>query len=242
MNKSYVIRAGRYTTAQKKAYETLSEKFLLSFQLNSGEYINFEEVFGNANGVTLEIGFGMGITTAAIAEINPEKNYLGVEVHRPGVGRLLWEIENRSLSNIRIIEQDAVIVTEKILPPNSLEAIHVFFPDPWQKKRHRKRRLIQRPFTKTLSALLKPGGYFYMTTDWEDYAHHALEELTATDGLVNAWKDFAPPQDWRPVTKFEEKGLAKRHKIFELYFVKNNVENLSHRDTENTKNAEKSQE
>jgi len=217
MLKSYVIRKGRYTTAQKKAYDELSPNFIIPF---SEEKLNLNDVFANENGVTLEIGFGMGLATAEIAEKNPDKNYLGVEVHRPGIGRLLWEIEKRALSNIRIVEYDAVQVVQKMIPSASLDAIHIFFPDPWPKKRHHKRRLIQRPFTETLSACLKPGGYLYMVTDWEDYALCALEELTAANTLRNVYENFASPQDWRPQTKFEKKGLAKDHAIREIYFVR----------------------
>jgi len=217
MIKSYVIRKGRYTAAQKKAYDMSGEKYLLEF---SEKEIDFKKIFGNGNGVTLEIGFGMGFATAEIAQANPDKNYLGVEVHRPGIGRLLWEIEKRALSNIRIAEYDAVSVTQKMIPKDSLDAVHIFFPDPWPKKRHRKRRLIQRPFTETLASCLKPGGYLYMVTDWEDYALHALEELSATAGLRNAYETFAPAQSWRPLTKFEQKGMEKEHKIRELYLIK----------------------
>ncbi|MCL2758853.1 MAG: tRNA (guanosine(46)-N7)-methyltransferase TrmB [Treponema sp.] len=216
MLKSYVIRAGRYTDAQKNAYDSLSGQFLIPYK---EEYLNLNQVFGSEN-VTMEIGFGMGFTTAEIAQFNPDKNYIGVEVHRPGIGKLLWEIEKRSLSNIRIIEYDAAYVALKMIPPGSLEAIHIFFPDPWPKKRHHKRRLVQRPFTQTLANCLKPGGYLYMVTDWEDYANFALDELSATSGLHNAYNGFAAPQEWRPGTKFEQKGLAKDHVIRELYFVK----------------------
>jgi tRNA (guanine-N7-)-methyltransferase len=217
MLKSYVIRTGHYTPAQKKAYESYCANFLIPF---SEENIDFVKTFGNANDVTVEIGFGSGLATASIAEKNPEKNYLGIEVHRPGIGRLLWEIEKRALSNIRIIEYDAVHVMEKMICQNSLEAIHVFFPDPWPKKRHRKRRLMQRPFTETLAKTLKSAGYLYMVTDWEDYALHALEELKACACLKNACDDFAPVQSWRPLTRFEQKGLEKNHLIRELYFTK----------------------
>lgn len=217
MIKSYVIRKGHFTEAQQKAYDLLSESFVIPY---SEENIDFKSVFGNENGVTLEIGFGSGLATAAIAEENPYKNYLGIEVHKPGIGRLLWEIEKRSLSNIRIIEYDAVFAIEKMISAESLDAVHVFFPDPWQKKRHRKRRLMQRPFTKTLSGCLKKGGYLYMVTDWEDYAFHALEELKSTEGLCNSFESFASPQNWRPQTRFEQKGIAKEHKINELYFKK----------------------
>ena len=214
MLKSYVIRAGRYTTAQRKAYESLSS-FLIPF---SQGQIAFDKIFGNTESVTVEIGFGMGLATALIAEANPDKNYLGLEVHRPGIGRLLWEIEKRSLSNIRIIEYDAVSVIEKMIPENSFDAVHVFFPDPWPKKRHRKRRLIQRPFTETLAKCIKPSGYFYMVTDWEDYAVHALEELSACSLLQNDYDGFALPQSWRPVTKFEKRGIEESRPIKELFF------------------------
>lgn len=218
MLKSYVLRAGRFTDAQKKAYDLLADNFCIPF---CDKQIDFNNVFGNTNNVILEIGFGSGFATAEIAQANPDKNYLGVEVHRPGIGRLLWEIDKRNLVNIRIIEYDVVCVAGDMIPNSSLDAVHIFFPDPWQKKRHRKRRLVQRPFTETLADCLKPGGYIYMATDWEDYAVHALEELTATVGLRNNYDDFAVAQSWRPVTKFERKGIAKEHIVRELFFVKN---------------------
>ena len=215
--KSYVLRAGRMSVAQRRSYETRSPDFCVPF---APESLEFKRVFGNENPVTLEIGFGMGIATAMIAQDNPQKNYLGVEVHRPGIGRLLWEIEERGLSNIRIIEYDAVDVLDKMIPPSSLAAFHIFFPDPWPKKRHHKRRLITRPFTGLLAATLCPGGYVYMVTDWADYGDLALAELSATEGLRNTCDGFAPPREWRPSTKFEQKGIAKNHEVRELFFVK----------------------
>jgi len=217
MLKSYVIRKGHFTDAQKKAYDSLYEIFMIPFADNM---LDFPEIFGNSAGVTLEIGFGSGFATALIAQENPDKNYLGVEVHRPGIGKLLWEIEKRSLDNIRIIEYDAAAVIEKMIPANSLDAVHIFFPDPWPKKRHHKRRLIQAPFTDSLAGRLKPGGYLYMVTDWEDYAASALSSLASCPSLKNAYEDFAAPQSWRPKTKFEQKGLAKDHKIRELFFIR----------------------
>jgi len=217
MHKSYVIRKGHFTEAQKKAYGSLNGKYMIPFADNK---LDFSQSFGNPAGVTMEIGFGSGFATAQIAQDNPGKNYLGIEVHRPGIGRLLWEIEKRSIENIRIIEHDAAAVAEKMIPACSLDAIHIFFPDPWPKKRHNKRRLIQAPFTLTLASCLKPGGYFYMVTDWEDYADCALAALDSCPSLKNAFDGFADPQSWRPVTKFEQKGLAKDHKIKELFFVK----------------------
>ena len=220
MLKSFVIRLGRFTAAQKRAYDLLSESYIVPF---SQDFIDYKKIFANSNSVVLEIGFGCGTATAQIAQANQEKNYLCIEVHRPGIGHLLQEIEKRELSNIRIIEYDAAIVIEKMIPPDSLEAIHVFFPDPWPKNRHRKRRLIQKPFTETLSDRLKKGGYLYMVTDWEDYARHALFELSSSRGLKNACKDFAEKKAWRPITKFEEKGLAKEHVIRELFFLRESL-------------------
>jgi tRNA (guanine-N7-)-methyltransferase len=215
--KSYVLRAGRGTAAQKRAYDSFSGQFVIPF---ADERLDFSAVFGNNLPVTVEIGFGMGDATSLIAAGNPGKNYLGIEVHKPGIGKLLKEIDKNSLSNIRIIEHDAVLVFEKMIPPDSLDAVHIFFPDPWPKKRHHKRRLVKRPFTGVLASRLKPGAYIYMVTDWEDYAQWALAELGATESLVNVSGGFAPPESWRPRTGFEKKGLEKNHTVRELFFEK----------------------
>ncbi|MCL2763740.1 MAG: tRNA (guanosine(46)-N7)-methyltransferase TrmB [Treponema sp.] len=222
MLKSYVIRKGHYTQAQRKAYDCLSQKYLINVSeyLDKNDKLNFEDIFSNKSGVTVEIGFGSGIATAEIAEQNRDKNYIGIEVHRPGIGRLLQEIEKRNLYNLRIIEYDAYIIFEKLILQDSLEAIHIFFPDPWPKKRHQKRRLVQKPFTQLMAGSLIKGGYIYMVTDWEDYALSALSQLTATGGLINAENGFAVPQGWRPETRFEQKGLEKEHIIRELFFNK----------------------
>jgi tRNA (guanine-N7-)-methyltransferase len=203
--------------AQRRSYETLIPRYGIPF---SGKVLDYRSVFGNDNPVTLEIGFGMGLATALIAEANPGGNYLGIEVHRPGIGRLLWEIEKRGLENIRIIEYDAVEVLEQMIPRASAAAFHIFFPDPWPKKRHHKRRLITRPFVSLLAAALCPGGYVYVVTDWADYGDWALAELSAVPELENAYQGFAPPQPWRPRTKFEDKGLLKNHEVRELYFTR----------------------
>jgi len=214
---TFVLRAGRMTDAQKKAYETLSARWCVPF---NDFPLNYIDVFDNVNPVTIEIGFGMGAATAIIAQNNPEKNYLGLEVHRPGVGRLLNEIEDKNLSNLYIIEHDAIEVLEKMIPDNSVSAFHIFFPDPWPKKKHHKRRLVQRPRTDLLTKKLAPGGYIYMATDWEPYAEFALEELTLTEGLRNKYDGYAPHQEWRPETKFENKGLKADRRICELFFEK----------------------
>jgi tRNA (guanine-N7-)-methyltransferase len=215
--KSYVLRAGRMSDAQRRSYETLFPRYSVPFQAAP---LDYAALFGNDNPLVIEIGFGMGIATAMIAEANPGVNYLGLEVHRPGIGKLLWEIDRRGLTNIRIIEHDAVETLARMIAPESVSGFHIFFPDPWPKKRHHKRRLITRPFTTLLSSLLVPDGYLYMVTDWADYGDWALTELSATVGLVNAYTDFAPPQSWRPMTKFEQKGLNKQHEVRELYFKK----------------------
>ncbi|MDR2792189.1 MAG: tRNA (guanosine(46)-N7)-methyltransferase TrmB [Treponema sp.] len=216
MNRSYVLRAGRMTDAQRRSYERLFPYYSIPFEEKS---LDFSLIFGSNNATIIEVGFGMGVATARIAEENPHINYLGVEVHRPGIGKLLWEIERRHLSNIRIIEHDAVEVLAAMVPAASVDGFHFFFPDPWHKKRHHKRRLIQKPFTSELAAKLKPGGYVYMVTDWAEYGEWALAELSATPALINAYPSgFAEPQSWRPKTKFEEKGLLQNREIRELFF------------------------
>lgn len=218
---TYVLRAGRMTEAQKRDYEIHSARWCLPFQ---ERILNFTDVFENTAPVTIEIGFGMGKATAIIAAENPDRNYLGLEVHRAGVGRLLGEIEKRGLSNLRIIEYDALEVLEYMVPDNSVAAFHIFFPDPWPKKRHHKRRLVQRPRTDLLAKKLAPEGYIYMATDWEPYGSEALLELAATAGLENLYDGFAPHMSWRPETRFEAKGLEANREICELMFRKKPAE------------------
>ncbi|MDR0710082.1 MAG: tRNA (guanosine(46)-N7)-methyltransferase TrmB [Spirochaetaceae bacterium] len=232
--KSFVLRTGRMSAAQKRCYGEFFPRFCLAFNTAEGGHfgapLDLAGIFGNGNPVIAEIGFGMGIATALIAERNPGKNYLGIEVHRPGIGRLLWEIDRRGLANIRIVEGDAAEVMRVLVPDRSLAGIHIFFPDPWPKKRHHKRRLITFPFTALLARKLAlsetsfrgapsvPAGYVYAVTDWEDYAYWILRELSGTAGLKNAYDGFAERQDWRPETKFERKGKEKKHKVWELFF------------------------
>ena len=213
--KSYVLRTGHFTDAQQRSYNLYANEFIVPF---ANDILDFRNIFGNNNPVIAEIGFGMGKATAAIAEEQREYNYLGIEVHKPGIGRLLWEINQRTLLNVRIIEYDAVKVFSAMIPASSLEGVHIFFPDPWPKKRHHKRRLVQRPFTNAIAEKLKQGGYLLAVTDWDDYADCMLSELCATDGLINVYDGFAPPQTWRPNTGFEEKGLGKKHIIREILF------------------------
>lgn len=215
--RTFVLRIGRMTDSEKRAYEELKHVWCIPFEHKT---LNYTDIFSNTNPVTMEIGFGMGQATSQIAENNPDMNYIGSEVHIPGVGRLLGEIKRRQLKNLYIIEHDAIEILESMIPDNSLEAFHIFFPDPWPKKKHHKRRLIQRPRTDLLVSKLTPGGYLYFATDWEEYALSALEELNATKGIHNRYDGFAPHQDWRPKTKFEQKGLDAGRQIYELYFVK----------------------
>ena len=170
--------------------------------------------------LVLEIGFGMGAATAELAQKMPDVNFLGVEVYKPGVGKLLSRIEEHRLENVRIIHDDAILVLEEMLPPQSVDGIHLFFPDPWQKKRHHKRRIVRPALTRVMHERLVPGGYLYMVTDWEEYAVAALEVLDATRGLENPYAGFAPPREWRPRTAFEEKGRRANRLIRELYFVR----------------------
>ena len=204
--------------AQKRSYQTLFPLYGLRGDQNGA--FNAAQLFGNDNPVIIEIGFGMGIATAIIAERNPAVNYLCIEVHRPGICRLLWEIENRRLKNIRIIEGDAVEFLERKIADNSVSGFHIFFPDPWPKKRHHKRRLITRPFTDLLAAKLLSGAYIYMVTDWADYGEWALSELSAVPELANKYSAFAEAQTWRPQTAFERKGINKNHKVQELFFLR----------------------
>ena len=218
--KTFVLRASRMTDAQKRDYETLSAKWCIPFEKKN---LNFADIFGNSNPVVVEIGFGMGAATAIIAEQNPNINYLGIEVHTPGVGRLLGNIRDNNLQNLYIIEHDAMEVLEFMIPDNSVSGFHVFFPDPWPKKKHHKRRLMQRPRTNLLAKKLYAGGYIYMATDWEPYAEFALEELNLTETMKNKYEGFAPHHEWRPETKFEHKGLVAERKISEIFFVKEDL-------------------
>lgn len=215
--KTYVLRAGRMTVAQEKAYKELSPSWCIPFEEKK---LNFIDVFGNTNPIVMEIGFGMGDATVEIAQSNPDINYLGIEVHTPGVGRVLSEIKRRNLKNLYIIEYDALEVLDKMIGDNSLNGLHIFFPDPWPKKRHHKRRMIQRPRTDLMAKKLAKGGYLYFVTDVLDYAEFALEQLNHTNHLKNKYEGFAEPQPWRTQTKFERKGLVAERQITEIFFEK----------------------
>ena len=215
--RSFVLRAGRMGSGQTRALRELGPRFVLPF---AAAPLDFATVFEREAPVVLEIGFGMGDATAAIAQRLPGTDFLGIEVHPPGVGALLRQIGERSLSNIRIIQHDAVEVIEAMLPLASLAAAHVFFPDPWHKKRHHKRRLIQPAFVAALARRLAPGGTLHCATDWEPYAQQMLEVLAAEPLLVNTAAGYAPRPELRPLTKFEARGLGLGHGVWDLVFTR----------------------
>ena len=212
--RSYVLRQGRMTDGQRVAHERLLPRFGLSF---SRAPLDFTHVFGRSAPVVLEIGFGMGETSAEIAASNPQIDYLGVEVHAPGVGSLLRLIEARCLTNLRIVQHDAAEVVEHMIAPASLSGIHIFFPDPWPKKRHHKRRLLQVGFARLLATRLRPGGYLHAATDWDDYAEWIVDVL-GQSGLDNSAERYAPRPAYRPLTKFERRGLALGHAVHDIVF------------------------
>ena len=217
--RSFVRREGRLTTSQKRALDELLPDFGVPF---SAETLELDHVFGRTApaGRVLEIGFGNGELLAELAERHPENDYLGIEVHRPGVGHLLLEIEKRGLTNIRISMHDAVEVLERQLPHASLDQVLLFFPDPWPKKRHHKRRIVQAGFVELVASRLEPGGLFHLATDWENYAEQMLEMLEASDLFRNTAGrgHFADRPETRPVTKFERRGQKLGHGVWDLLY------------------------
>ncbi len=215
--RSYVMRAGRTTEGQARALAELGPRFRLPYQASK---LDTQAVFGRQAPVVLEIGFGMGDATAKIAQTLPDTDFIGCEVHEPGVGALLKHIGEKGLTNLRIVQHDAVEVLDNMISPASLAGVHIFFPDPWHKKRHHKRRLIQAPLVAKLVERLAPGGYIHCATDWEPYAHQILEVLSANPDLVNTAEGFAEKPAYRPLTKFENRGLKLGHGVWDLVFKK----------------------
>ncbi|MDB5916372.1 MAG: tRNA ((46)-N7)-methyltransferase TrmB [Massilia sp.] len=215
--RSFVTRAGRLSIAQARALEELGPKFLIEY---AKAPLDFEGAFGRKAPVVLEIGFGMGDTTSHIAKAMPEQDFIGVEVHTPGVGSLLKQIGEQGLTNLRLIQHDAVEVLNQMIPDASLAGVHVFFPDPWHKARHNKRRLLQPPFVRLLAEKLAPGGYLHCATDWEDYAVQMLDVLGAEPLLHNTAEGYAPQPAYRPLTKFENRGIKLGHGVWDLVFTK----------------------
>jgi len=219
--RSYVLRQGRLTEAQARAFVSLWPRFGLDRQL--GQVLDLPEIFGNDRPVFLEIGFGNGETLAQMAARHPEHNYLGVEVHGPGVGHLLLAGARLDLGNLRLLRQDAVDLLDSGLAPASLTGVYLLFPDPWPKKRHHKRRILNADFVARVARVLRPGGFFHTATDWEPYALWMLEVLSASEGLFTnlAGPDqFAPRPEERPLTRFERRGQRLGHGVWDLAFLR----------------------
>jgi len=213
--RSYVLRQGRLSPAQARALETLAARYALPF---APAPLDFARVFGRHAPVVLEIGCGMGETSAAIAQAQPQTDFVGIEVHAPGVGALLNRIDAGRLANLRVIQHDAVEVVDAMIPERSLAGVHVYFPDPWPKKRHHKRRLLKGAFVRALARRLVAGGYLHVATDWAPYAEEILMTLAGEPLLANAAQRYAPRPAWRPQTKFETRGLKLGHEVFDLVF------------------------
>jgi tRNA (guanine-N7-)-methyltransferase len=215
--RSFVLRQGRVSVAQQRAIDTLLPRYGIPYVARA---LDLDHAFGRAAPKILEIGFGMGDSTATIARTHPENDYLALEVHTPGVGNLLKLIDSEQLSNIRIMQHDAVEVLRDMIGEGTLDGVHIFFPDPWHKARHNKRRLIQSPFIAQLVQKLKPGGYIHVATDWQDYADQVLRVLSEEPLLENTAAGYAPRPAYRPLTKFEQRGLRLGHGVWDLVFCK----------------------
>lgn len=213
--RSFVLRQGRLTRAQRHAIETMMPRYGIPY---TGEPLDMDKIFGRRAPKILEVGFGMGGATVEIAKANPDKDYLGVEVHAPGVGNLLKLADEAGLTNLRVIQHDAVEVLRDMIPDEALDGVHVFFPDPWPKKRHHKRRLIQPPFIQQVTRKLKPAGYVHLATDWQEYAEWMLDVLRGEPRLENTAQDYAPKPGDRPLTKFERRGLELGHGVWDIIF------------------------
>ncbi len=229
--RTFVTRAGRTTLGQARALADLGPRFVLPYDRQNPDLVASCQVAASADGssyseTVLEIGFGMGGATAHIAALMPQTLFIGCEVHEPGVGALLKLIGEQNLQNVRIVQYDAVQVLTHMIAPGSLDGIHIFFPDPWHKKRHHKRRMIQPPLVHQLAQRLKPGGYLHCATDWEPYAQQMLAVLDAEPLLTNTAPHFAPRPAYRPETKFERRGLRLGHGVWDLVF--NRVATATH--------------
>ncbi len=216
--RSFIRRQGRATVGQQKMIDEAWDEYCL----DPDKDYDFDQVFGRSAPLIVEIGFGNGSSLAAMAEANPELNYLGIEVHKPGVGHLMLLLQQKGLSNVKIYHHDAIEVLEDKIADCSLAGVHLFFPDPWHKRRHHKRRIVRPSFVDLLVKKLKHNGYFHAATDWEHYAHDMLETLSVCQALQNSSADnsFCPRPDYRPLTKFEQRGLRLGHGVWDLIFSK----------------------
>jgi tRNA (guanine-N7-)-methyltransferase len=215
--RSFVLREGRLTKGQQRSLDLYWPTMGLAYQT---ELYNLAQVFGRQSDVVLEIGFGMGKSLVAMAKAAPGQDFIGIEVHKPGVGACLGEAETEGVNNLRLFEHDAVEVLRDCIPDGSLSTVQLFFPDPWHKKRHHKRRIVQPDFVQMIRSKLKIGGVFHMATDWENYAEHMLEVMSAAEGYQNLAVDglYVPRPDHRPLTKFENRGVKLGHGVWDLMF------------------------
>ena len=226
--RSFVVRAGRTTTGQARALAELGPRYVLDYEAVTTDLVaacagGCRAEGQNYSKTVLEIGFGMGQATAHIAALRPDTLFIGCEVHEPGVGALLKLIGEQHLDNVRILQHDAVEVLQNRVAPASLHGVHIFFPDPWHKKRHHKRRLIQPRLVRLLADRLAPGGYLHLATDWEPYAQQMLEVLSAEPLITNTASGYAAKPDYRPETKFERRGLKLGHGVWDLVFRRNDI-------------------
>lgn len=219
--RSFVLRQSHLSAAQARAIETLMPTWGLDYQTTA---VDWNTIFARDNPKILEIGFGMGDATAKIAQRLPENDFIAVEVHSPGVGNLLKLIAENDINNIRIIRHDANDIIQNMIADGALAGVHIFFPDPWQKKRHHKRRLIQTAFINTLLPKIANGGYIHLATDWQDYAEQMLHVLCNCPQLINSTQDYAPTPDYRVQTKFEARGKKLGHDIWDLLFYKKDAQ------------------
>ncbi|MDT8403971.1 tRNA (guanosine(46)-N7)-methyltransferase TrmB [Sulfuriflexus sp.] len=217
--RSFVRREGRLTPGQQRALDELWPRFGID---HDEKQLDLDAIFGRSAPRILEIGFGNGASLLKMAQDNPDKDYIGIEVHRPGAGNLLHNIEREGVTNIRVMTDDAVDILKQQIPDASLDLVQLFFPDPWHKKKHHKRRIVQPEFARLLRKKLKPGGHFHMATDWQDYAEHMLKVMNAAEGFRNtsATDDYIERPDSRPLTKFEQRGHRLGHGVWDLVFEK----------------------
>ena len=213
--RSFVVRAGRMTTKQTRGLESGMARHGVRYAVSQ---LDLTQTFGRAASCTLEIGFGMGVTTAEIAAAQPETNFIAVEVHPPGVGNLCNLLDEQALGNVRVIDHDAVDVLTHMIAPGSLAGVHIYFPDPWHKARHNKRRLVKPPLVALIASRLTAGGYLHLATDWVPYAEQMLEVLSAEPLMVNTADAYAERPAWRPETKFERRGIKLGHEVRDLLF------------------------
>ncbi|BBP46985.1 tRNA (guanine-N(7)-)-methyltransferase [Thiosulfatimonas sediminis] len=215
--RSFALRQGRLTASQERALEDFWPRFGLEVKMG---LLDFSHVFARQAPTIVEIGFGMGKSLAEMAEANPQNNYIGIEVHKPGVGALLRLIDDKQLQNVRVFNHDAIEVLEQCIPLNSLDGVYLFFPDPWHKKRHHKRRILQAPFATNIAKHLKIGGQFHMATDWENYAEHMMEVMSSLTNYrnISGIGQFTARPDYRPLTKFEARGHRLGHGVWDLIF------------------------